>query len=94
MRRLLPIVIDPMMHRCEGWTSVVARKATASYWALVELAMELDVHVDELMGVSGPRPKSNDWVPRYPSESTGEGWLPVDSAPLQVVSAKSPGDGK
>jgi hypothetical protein len=42
-----------MIDRCTGWASVVAHKGTVSYWALDQLATELEVHIDELIAAVG-----------------------------------------
>lgn len=49
-RRRMPLnAVGPMFKRCEGWASVIKKKARAGYYALDDLATSLDMRVDDLI---------------------------------------------
>lgn len=53
-RRRIPLAhVGPLFGRCSGWASVIAHKARAGYYALDELARELDMTADELIAQIG-----------------------------------------
>ncbi len=53
LRRLTLVEAGRMIGRSHAWASVCANKRRVSYWALDELATELEVHVDELVAAVG-----------------------------------------
>jgi len=53
-RRRLPLTaIGPMFGRCDGWASVICHKGHAGFYALDELALALDMRVEELIDEIG-----------------------------------------
>jgi hypothetical protein len=52
-RRITLVGASEMIGRSSAWASVVANRGTASYWALDEIATELEVHIDELIAAVG-----------------------------------------
>jgi hypothetical protein len=48
-RRMPLNAVGPMFNRCEGWASVIKKKARAGYYALDDLACALNMCVDDLI---------------------------------------------
>lgn len=48
-RRLALTAVGPMFGRCAGWASVMCYKGHAGFYALDELALALDMRVEELI---------------------------------------------
>ncbi len=52
-RRLALTAVGPIFGRCAGWASVICHKRHAGYYALDELALALDMRVEELIDEIG-----------------------------------------
>lgn len=53
LRRIPLSHVGPMVGRCSGLVSVLARKGCMSYWTADDIATELGMHVDAFIAAVG-----------------------------------------